>query len=61
MGLTAATGLFSFPAKTMQHNFLSTFKPTFYIRQRDYSKVHMIEPWHIEQWHLEAMQPQTLA
>ena len=35
----ADAGLFSFPPKTMQHNFLSRFKPVFYIRQRDYSKV----------------------
>ncbi len=42
-----ATGLFSFPPKTMQHEFLSQFKPTFYIRQRDYSKVRLLQPWSI--------------
>ncbi|KAK9865651.1 hypothetical protein WJX84_008406 [Apatococcus fuscideae] len=36
--LRADLGLFSFPPKTMQHNFLARFKPAFYIRQRDYSK-----------------------
>jgi len=32
-------GLLGFPPKDLQHRFLCTFKPVFYIRQRDYSKV----------------------
>jgi hypothetical protein len=31
-------GLLGFPPKDLQYRFLSTFKPAFYIRQRDYSK-----------------------
>lgn len=31
-------GLLGFPPKDLQHRFLCTFKPVFYIRQRDYSK-----------------------
>ncbi|KAK9841103.1 hypothetical protein WJX84_001350 [Apatococcus fuscideae] len=43
--LRADLGLFSFPPKTMQHNFLSRFKPVFYIRQRDYSKTVNAAPF----------------
>lgn len=32
-------GLLGFPPKDLQYRFLSLFKPVFYIRQRDYSKV----------------------
>ena len=32
-------GLPGFPGKAVQYRFLSTVKPAFYIRQRDYSKV----------------------
>ena len=34
-----STGLLGFPPKDLQHRFLCRFKPVFYIRQRDYSKV----------------------
>ena len=34
-----AAGLLGFPSKDLQYRFLCTFKPVFYIRQRDYSKV----------------------
>jgi len=32
-------GLLGFPSKDLQYRFLAGFKPVFYIRQRDYSKV----------------------
>ena len=34
-----STGLLGFPPKDLQYRFLSQFRPAFYIRQRDYSKV----------------------
>ena len=37
--LARPAGLLGFPPKDLQHRFLSFFKPVFYIRQRDYSKV----------------------
>lgn len=37
--VTPHPGLLGFPPKDLQHRFLCTFKPVFYIRQRDYSKV----------------------
>lgn len=39
--LLSSAGLLGFPSKDLQHRFLSTFKPVFYIRQRDYSKVRV--------------------
>ena len=35
-------GLLGFPPKELQYRFLSQFTPVFYIRQRDYSKVHLL-------------------
>ena len=35
-----SVGLLGFPPKELQYRFLSQFTPVFYIRQRDYSKVH---------------------
>lgn len=43
--LRSDLGLFGFPSKAMQHDFLSTFKPVFYIRQRDYSKTVNVSPF----------------
>lgn len=43
--LRSDLGLFGFPAKSMQHDFLSTFRPVFYIRQRDYSKTVNVSPY----------------
>lgn len=37
--LPRPAGLLGFPPKDLQHRFLCFFKPVFYIRQRDYSKV----------------------
>ena len=35
----ACAGLLGFPKKDLQYRFLSSFKPVYYIRPRDYSKV----------------------
>jgi hypothetical protein len=35
----AAAGLLGFPPKALHYRFLSTFRPVFYIRTRNYSKV----------------------
>lgn len=43
--LRSDLGLFGFPAKSMQHDFLATFRPVFYIRQRDYSKTVNVSPY----------------
>lgn len=38
-------GLFGFPGKDVQYDFLSRCKPVFYVRQRDYSKTVSIAPF----------------
>ena len=38
-----AAGLLGFPTKDLQHRFLCLFRPVFYIRQRDYSKVNLAD------------------
>lgn len=38
-------GLFAFPKKDLQHEFLSGFKPVFYLRPRDYSKSVNVSPF----------------
>lgn len=43
--LRADLGLFGFPSKAVHFDFLSTFKPVFYIRQRDYSKTVNVAPF----------------
>lgn len=43
--LRADLGLLGFPPKDLQHRFLSTFLPAFYIRQRDYSKSVAVAPF----------------
>jgi len=43
--LRADLGLLGFPSKDLQYRFLSTFKPVFYVRQRDYSKSVAIAPF----------------
>lgn len=43
--LRADLGLLGFPSKDLQYRFLSTFKPVFYIRQRDYSKSVSVAPF----------------
>ncbi|KAI3429268.1 hypothetical protein D9Q98_005365 [Chlorella vulgaris] len=43
--LRSDLGLLGFPSKDLQHRFLSTFKPVFYIRQRDYSKSVAVAPF----------------
>lgn len=43
-----AAGLLGFPPKSLQYNFLCKFKPVFYIRQRDYSKVRAADPCHTQ-------------
>lgn len=43
--LRADLGLLGFPPKDLQYRFLSSFKPAFYIRQRDYSKSVAVAPF----------------
>jgi len=43
--LRADLGLLGFPPKDVQYRFLSTIKPVFYIRQRDYSKTVAVAPF----------------
>ena len=43
--LRADLGLLGFPPKDLQYRFLSTIKPVFYIRQRDYSKTVAVAPF----------------
>jgi len=43
--LRADLGLFSLPPKSLQYDFLSTFRPVFYVRQRDYSKTVAVAPY----------------
>ena len=43
--LRSDLGLFGFPPKDVQYDFLSTFKPVFYLRQRDYSKTVNVAPY----------------
>ncbi|PRW60675.1 LOW PSII ACCUMULATION chloroplastic [Chlorella sorokiniana] len=43
--LRSDLGLLGFPPKDLQHRFLCTFKPVFYIRQRDYSKSVAVAPF----------------
>lgn len=43
--LRADLGLLGFPPKDLQYRFLSTLKPVFYIRQRDYSKTVAVAPF----------------
>ena len=38
-------GMFGFPSKAVQYDFLARCKPVFYIRQRDYSKTVSIAPF----------------
>lgn len=38
-------GLPSFPSKEMHYNFLSTFKPVYFLRPRDYSKSVTVAPF----------------
>lgn len=38
-------GLLSFPPKEMHYNFLSTFRPVYFLRPRDYSKSVAIAPY----------------
>ena len=38
-------GMFGFPSKSLQYDFLSRCKPVFYLRQRDYSKTVSIAPF----------------
>eukprot|EP01023_Acetabularia_acetabulum_P038504 TRINITY_DN3692_c0_g1_i4.p2 TRINITY_DN3692_c0_g1~~TRINITY_DN3692_c0_g1_i4.p2 ORF type:complete len:371 (-),score=75.62 TRINITY_DN3692_c0_g1_i4:36-1094(-) len=43
--LRADLGLLGFPPKEMQYQFLSQFKPVFYVRKRDYSKTVSVAPF----------------
>ena len=43
--LRADLGLFSFPPKTMHYEFLSYFKPAFYLRSRAYSRSIAVSPF----------------
>ncbi len=38
-------GLPAFPSKEVHHAFLSTFRPVFYLRPRDYSKSVPVPPY----------------
>jgi hypothetical protein len=40
-------GLLGFPPKSVQFDFLSTCKPVYYVRQRDYAKTVSIAPFNI--------------
>ena len=39
------TGLFGFPSKEVHYDFLTSFLPAYYIRQRDYSKTIAEPPY----------------
>lgn len=43
--LRADLGLLGFPSKDLHYRFLSSFKPVFYVRQRDYSKSVAVAPF----------------
>jgi hypothetical protein len=43
--LRSDLGLFGFPPKSVQYDFLSRVKPVFYLRQRDYSKTVNVAPF----------------